>query len=255
MSTAYPLYPSSLVSDPERLAAVRRTALLGTPTEESFDRMTRLAVRLIGVPVSFFSLVSDDHDFFKSCVGFPDPLASTRRFEGRSFCHYSLLSDTPMRVTDARTDDNLRTLPAVVELGVVAYLGIPLKLATGEMIGSLCAVDFEPHDWTEGEVEVLQELAASALREVELRMAMIEHKRVLDTLTTHLRDPLTIVQLNVDLLEESETPVERSERIARMRAACARMESGVRQCLHANRAQAVSDPAERSELQRAESAR
>lgn len=72
-------------------------------------------------------------------------MATTRKVTGRSFCHYSLQSETPMRVTDARLDDDLRTLPSVLELGVVAYLGIPLKLASGEMIGSMYAVDFKPH--------------------------------------------------------------------------------------------------------------
>ena len=49
--------PVSVVHDPERLAAVRRTGLLDTPPEELFDRLTRLATRILGVPVSFITLV------------------------------------------------------------------------------------------------------------------------------------------------------------------------------------------------------
>lgn len=66
MPSDHSIDPSSIVSDPARLRAVRRTGSLGTRSEETFDRMTRLAVRLTGAPVSFFSLVVEDHDFFKS---------------------------------------------------------------------------------------------------------------------------------------------------------------------------------------------
>ena len=43
------------VADPERLAAVRATGLLDTREEAVFDRLTRLAVRLVGVPAAFLS--------------------------------------------------------------------------------------------------------------------------------------------------------------------------------------------------------
>ena len=44
----------------ERLAAVARTALLDTPPEEAFDRLTRMAARLLGAPVSLITVVTDD---------------------------------------------------------------------------------------------------------------------------------------------------------------------------------------------------
>ena len=223
--------PSATVSDPARLAAVSRTGLLGTASEETFDRMTRLATRLTGAPVSFFSLVSEEHDFFKSCHGAPEPLATSRVVTGRTFCHYSLLKNEPMRVNDVRGDVLLKQIPTVVNLGVVAYLGIPLQLSTGERIGSMCVVDFKPREWSDDDVEVLQELASSALREVELRINQKERSRILEILTSQLRDPLTIIQLNTDLVEDA-LPMEKGhEQVARIREACERMENGLTHCL------------------------
>ncbi len=68
----------SLLTRPDRLAALRRTDLLDTPPEEAFDRLTRMAARLLGTPVSLISLVADDHQFFKSATGLPEPWASHR---------------------------------------------------------------------------------------------------------------------------------------------------------------------------------
>lgn len=222
------------VADKQRLAHVHGTGLLSTPVEAAFDRMTRLAARLTGSPVSFLSVVDEDHDFFKSCLGVPEPLASVRRVTGRTFCHFALLADEPLRVRDARLDPDLSHIPTVRTLGVVAYLGVPLKLSSGACIGAMCVVDFTPRDWTDEEVEVMTELAESALREVELRQAINERSRTVAAITAHLRDPLTVLQLNVDLLEECGPGAEHRTHVSRIREACERIEQGVKECLLAN---------------------
>lgn len=44
----------------ERLSALTQTQLLDTPPEESLDRLTRLAAKLIHVPATFISLVDEE---------------------------------------------------------------------------------------------------------------------------------------------------------------------------------------------------
>lgn|GEM_PF-789746 len=180
---------SSIVGQVARLEAVRATGLLDTPTEQEFDRLTRLASRLTGAPVTFISLVDEDRDFYKSCYGFPEPLASTRQIEGTTFCHYALVSEGPLAIENALDHPIYRNVPTVRSLGVRAYLGIPLITAAGHAIGSFCAIDFAPRKWTPLDIEVMQELAASSLREIELRTALRtldEERRRLDTLLQHI---------------------------------------------------------------------
>jgi hypothetical protein len=57
----------------ERLAALRRLALLDTPAEHAFDRLTRLATKLLSAPVALVSFIDEDRQFVKSCVGLPEP--------------------------------------------------------------------------------------------------------------------------------------------------------------------------------------
>jgi hypothetical protein len=52
------------IRDPGRLAALRATGLLDSPPEPSFDRLTRLAARIIRAPVALVSLVDADRQFF-----------------------------------------------------------------------------------------------------------------------------------------------------------------------------------------------
>ena len=156
------------VLDPDRLAAVLATGLLDTDAEEAFDRLTRLAVRLVGVPAAFVSLVDADRDFYKSACGFGEPLATARELAGPTFCHFTVARATPLVIPDTAADPVYREVPTVRTLGVAAYVGVPL-LVGGQAVGAFCAIDTRPHAWTPEEVEVLVELAASAQRELELR--------------------------------------------------------------------------------------
>jgi len=66
---------TSVLADPGRLAAVRQTGLLDTPAEDAFDRVARMAARLLEVPIALVPLIEDDRQFFKACVGLPEPWA------------------------------------------------------------------------------------------------------------------------------------------------------------------------------------
>lgn len=168
MTTEQSLSPT----ERKRVDAVRRTGLLDTPPEEAFDGLTRLARTLIGAPVAFLSLVDAERDFYKSSVGFPEPLRSAREMRGETFCHHAIKSPDYLAIEDARADPLYCNVPTVRTLGVVAYFGVPLRMKSGQTIGSLCVIDFVPHKWSARDVEVMLQLAASATREIELRQAL-----------------------------------------------------------------------------------
>ena len=163
---------SSTITNPRRLAALRRTGLLDSPPSITFDRLTALATRLLGVPVALVSLVDQDRQFFVSCPGLADPWATERETpHSHSFCQYVVTTNEPLVVEDARNVDFLRSNLAIRDLGVIAYAGVPLRLSTGEVLGSFCAIDSVPHAWTATEMEALHTLADAAMAELDLREA------------------------------------------------------------------------------------
>ena len=202
------------LADPDRLAAVRATGLLDTEVEEVFDRLTRLAVRLLRIPAAFISLVDAERDFYKSACGFGEPLASARELTGPTFCHYTIQRTEPLVIPDTAADPLYRNVPTVRSLGVAAYVGVPL-IVDGHPIGAFCAIDMKPHAWTEDEVEVLVELAASANREIELRGAIAashaardaaeeanqSKARFLTNMSHELRTPLNAIGGYAELME------------------------------------------------------
>src|ERR671911_654854 len=167
----------SLLTRPDRLTALRRTALLDTPPEESFDRLTRMAARLLGTPVSLIALVADDRQFFKSAVGLPEPWASRRGTPiSFSFCGQGVATGAPLILDDARRHPLLRHNPVIRELGWVAYAGVPLVTRHGHTIGALCVADKTPRLWSDRDIALLQDLAASVVTEIELRTEIAERR-------------------------------------------------------------------------------
>ncbi len=164
----------SKIADSERLDALRRIALLDTPSEECFDRLTRLGAKLTEAPATFVSLVDLNRDFYKSSFGLGEPLATVRQLEGRTFCHYTIASAEPLVLNDVTKEAVFRDVPTVDSLGIRAYVGIPLVTQDGQVIGSFCAVDFKPKQWTERDIDILTDLARSTMREIELRTLIQE---------------------------------------------------------------------------------
>jgi signal transduction histidine kinase len=183
--------PASPLHDPERLGELRATALLDSPTEEAFDRLTRLASKLLQAPISTVTLVDDQRQFYLSCTGIPEPLASARETPlEMSFCKHTVVLGAPLIIPDTRGHPMVGDNPAINGFGVQAYAGIPLLTPSGHAIGTLCVMDYVPRQWTEDQVSSLTDLAAAVSTEIELRMDIAERTRVEAALhrAVHMRD-------------------------------------------------------------------
>ena len=143
--------------------------------DEVFDRYARLVRATLGVPVGLVSLVSTEGQVFPGADGLPAPWQQARCAGlSHSFCQYVVAHDAPLVVRDARQDPVLADNPAIDDLGVIAYAGFPLHDPDGVPVGSLCAIDTQPRDWTRHELDVLADLAATATRELTLRRAAVQ---------------------------------------------------------------------------------
>jgi GAF domain-containing protein len=163
---------AAAVNDSDRLDALRATGLLDSDITPSFDRLARLAAHVLNAPVALVSLVDADREFFKSCLGLPEPWASERQAPlTHSFCQHAVASREPLLVDDAREHELLRDNLAIRDIGVIAYAGIPLVVPGGHALGTLCVIDSRPRHWTSHQVQLLTDLAASVVTEINLTQA------------------------------------------------------------------------------------
>jgi diguanylate cyclase (GGDEF)-like protein len=155
--------PALPVNEATRLDTLRSLNILDTSPEERFDRLTRLAKRLFGVPIALISLVDADRQWFKSCQG----LNVSQTARDVSFCGHAILGDEILMVPDALLDERFHDNPLVTgEPKIRFYAGCPLTVPNGSKLGTLCLIDQEPRQLDEDERQLLRDLARMAEQEI-----------------------------------------------------------------------------------------
>jgi PAS domain S-box-containing protein len=167
--------PNLARDETRRLTALYELKLLDTPSEERFDRLTRLALRLFDVPIALVSLVDRDRQWFKSCQG----LAVRETPRSISFCTHTIESDHAMVIEDALLDPRFVNNPLVTgEPHIRFYAGEPLHAADGSRVGTLCLIDSRPRQFDEKDRAALRDLSQCVqveLNAIELITAVKAH--------------------------------------------------------------------------------
>ncbi|WP_370972199.1 ATP-binding protein [Amycolatopsis sp. cg9] len=208
-----------------RVAAVRALDLLDTPSEERFDRITRLAQHTFSVPIALVSLVELDRQWFKSCAGL-DERETPRSV---SFCARAIERDDLMEIPDAHLDPRFADNPMVTGPPYIRfYAGQPLTTPSGHKAGTLCVIDREPRRLTAAERGRLRDLAHWVELEVSVVQARRDANRArevreeLVSLVSHeLRTPLTSIHGSLELVGSGRFG-ELGERAARLVAIAAK---------------------------------
>jgi GAF domain-containing protein len=203
------------LQNPARLAALNASGLLDTPSETAYDRLTKLVTTALRVPVALISLVDDHRQFFKSLCGLPEPWATQRETPlTHSFCQHVVVSADALVVEDAREHAFLKSNLAVRDIGVIAYAGVPIVDARGNILGSLCAIDGQPRQWTKEDLDLLRAISAQITAELSLRqssLVLVEeiarqqqaaavYHRIARFNVHDLRTPLSAMLLGLDVV-------------------------------------------------------
>lgn len=167
--------PPAIPSDEERrLKALRSLSLLDSAPEERFDRLTRLAQRVFGVPVSLISLVDEHREWYKSRQG----VEASESPRETSFCGHAILEEGPFIVPDSSRDPRFADNPAVQgDRGIRFYAGYPLKALDGSPVGMFCIKDVRPRQLTVADLRALRDLASMAedeMNAIELNRALAQ---------------------------------------------------------------------------------
>ena len=150
-----------------RLAALRRYQVLDTEVERPFETVVSLVEDILEVPMCAVSLVDADRQWFKAKRG----LAVCETERDIAFCSYAIEQEEPMVVPDATEDPRFSANPLVTgDPHLRAYVGVPLVSPDGYQVGTLCAMDVRPRDFSDHELKILRKFARLVVDELELRI-------------------------------------------------------------------------------------
>ena len=154
------------VDEDQRLAALRRYAILDTPPEASFDQLTRFASQLCNTPIALVSLIDRDRQWFKSRVGLDVP--ETPR--DIAFCTHAILQPDIFEVQDAAHDPRFHDNPLVTgNPDIRFYAGAPLIDPGGKALGTLCVIDRVPRSLTPLQRDGLRVLSRAVTDQIALQ--------------------------------------------------------------------------------------
>ena len=141
---------------------LQELGLVDALPEPVYDNLTQLAAHLLKTPVSLISIVDFDNDcqFFKSQLGLSEPWATAQQTPlSHSFCQHVVRKDAPLVVDDAPNHSLVKDNLAISELGVGAYLGVPVYTPEMQPVGALCVIEEKARKWSDEEVASLKQLA------------------------------------------------------------------------------------------------
>ncbi|NWK82941.1 sensor domain-containing diguanylate cyclase [Acinetobacter sp. SwsAc4] len=174
-----------------RLATLTSLSILDTE-EERFNKLTRIAKKTFSVPIALVSLIDENRQWFKSCLGL-DFRETSRDI---SFCGHAILEDKIFVIEDALNDERFFDNPLVINSpNIRFYAGCPLKVLNAR-IGTLCIIDTAPRKMTDDDLLVLKDLASLVVNElVALQLATIDEL----TKMPNRRGILNLIQNGVDI--------------------------------------------------------
>jgi diguanylate cyclase (GGDEF)-like protein len=149
-----------------RQSALDRLAIVETPSDGPFEQIVELVKATFNVPICAVSLIDNDRQWFKAYRG----LDVDRTPREIAFCDYAIRAEEPFAVEDATSDPRFCANPLVFDKPFIrSYLGYPLKLSDGYIVGTLCIIDKKPRAFTQHEVAILSHFANLVVGELELR--------------------------------------------------------------------------------------
>ena len=149
-----------------RLNALREVALLDTPPEEAFDRITRLAAQLFDLPIAAVSLTDHDRQWFKSRVG----VSHNTITRTKAPCAEAAETCAPVVIPDLLSHPVYHD-SALADGGIRFYAGVPLVTRDGFGLGALCVLGLEPRQVSPRELAALTDLANMVMGQIELQHA------------------------------------------------------------------------------------
>lgn len=146
-----------------RLADLKSLGILDTPSEERYDRFTRLTKRAFNVPFAMLSLIDENREWFKSKQG----LTETHFPRTGSFCSEVIKQHGVMTVQDAASDPRFAALAR--DRGIKFYAACPVRSRRGNVIGTLSIADTTPRTFNDADKACLQDLAIMVEEELTVQ--------------------------------------------------------------------------------------
>lgn len=168
-------------NDAERVSVLRDYKVLDTPPEPVYDEITEILAQVCDCPLAAIGLMDETREFYKSTIGLPADVREAPR--ELNICSHTVCGSDIMNVPDLAEDERFAENPAVAgDPHWRFYCGMPLINPEGYVLGSLCVVDFKPHNLNFEQMETMRRLARQVVNQLELHRSVAQRDDALHDL-------------------------------------------------------------------------
>lgn len=197
----------------ERLVALRKLNILDSPVEDRYDRITRLACRVLDVPIAAISFVDQERIWVKASCG----LKLREHPRENSLCDHALENLGLTEIADASSDHRFARNAMVAGASAVRfYASYPITTPDGRQVGGMCLIDHQPRELSGDDREVLRDFAHLVEDEIRMDVLSATQSELMNDLDSFRRkvfvDSLTQVWNRPGILEILSREHERAKR-------------------------------------------
>ena len=163
-----PMQPAPMPSNEhERVDALRRLGLVKGDSKH-FDELASKVAAALGAPIALVTVVDENYQHWPGAAGLPPKLAACRMSaRDTSICGHVVAANDLLVVEDVAKDPRFANNPFLIENGIRAYAGAPLRTSSGQVIGSLCVIDTVPRTFSDQDCGILRKIADDLMVKVE----------------------------------------------------------------------------------------
>jgi PAS domain S-box-containing protein len=165
-----------------RLEILSRYQIIDSQTQAALDDFTKLAGNICQTPIATIAFVESDRQCYKSTLG--TNLTEAPLEVG--FCPLVVARRDNLIIPDTLADLQYATHPAVVQLGVRTYIGIPLITPEDYVLGTICVLDVVPREFTKEQIqglELIRNLVMMQLKQMLVLRKALQTDRALVKVT------------------------------------------------------------------------
>jgi signal transduction histidine kinase len=191
--------------------------ITGLDIDSLLKKLTEKVRELFKVDVADVRVLDGKEWYVRGLSGMdPDKVPARRPGTGQSRSGWILKNRRPLLVRDITESGEIPKGGTIEGQGIRGYLGVPLFSRGGEVIGILRALTYQPRGFTQGEVDLLQQMANGAAIALENARLLEQTKKQATELEQaskmqadftamiihDLRSPIMNIMGTVDMLAE-----------------------------------------------------
>lgn len=163
---------TAIAREQQRLIALAKSGLSGLASIGAFETAAHEIVAGMSAAIGAIGSIDSDSIIYQGVALAPYArqsfLAHERSFRRRLLPCGSLLErDKTLCIQDLAADPEFADCPAIQEFGIRAYLGVPLRNASGDCLGVIEAIELAPRHFTRRDIQLLELIARNLTLELE----------------------------------------------------------------------------------------